>query len=79
MEESGSEGLDEVVHREAKTFLKDVDAVCISCVFSWSFSLFGLRLLEMAYRDNYWLGTKVSYSAVSAGYVADVSLDRNLA
>lgn len=37
MEESGSEGLDEVVHREAKTFLKDVDAVCISCVFGGVF------------------------------------------
>jgi len=30
MEESGSEGLDEVVIEESKTFLKDVDAVCIS-------------------------------------------------
>jgi Cys-Gly metallodipeptidase DUG1 len=30
MEESGSEGLDELVLREAKRYFKDVDAVCIS-------------------------------------------------
>jgi Cys-Gly metallodipeptidase DUG1 len=32
MEESGSNGLEEVVVKESKTFLKDVDAVCISYV-----------------------------------------------
>ena len=30
MEESGSEGLEAVVRKEAGGFLKDVDAVCIS-------------------------------------------------
>lgn len=30
MEESGSDGLEEVVVRESKKFLSDVDAVCIS-------------------------------------------------
>lgn len=30
MEESGSNGLEEVVTAEAKTFLANVDAVCIS-------------------------------------------------
>lgn len=30
MEESGSEGLEALVVEEAKGFLKDVDAVCIS-------------------------------------------------
>jgi Cys-Gly metallodipeptidase DUG1 len=30
MEESGSEGLDELIQKEAKIFFKDVDCVCIS-------------------------------------------------
>jgi len=30
MEETGSEGLDELIHKEAKNFFKDVDCVCIS-------------------------------------------------
>jgi len=30
MEESGSDGLDELIIKESETFLKDVDAVCIS-------------------------------------------------
>lgn len=30
MEESGSEGLDEILHKHKETFLKDVDATCIS-------------------------------------------------
>jgi Cys-Gly metallodipeptidase DUG1 len=30
MEESGSEGLDDVVYKEAKEYFKNVDCVCIS-------------------------------------------------
>lgn len=30
MEESGSEGLEELIKKEAKNFYKDTDAVCIS-------------------------------------------------
>ena len=30
MEESGSEGLDELIQKEAKNYFKDVDCVCIS-------------------------------------------------
>lgn len=30
MEESGSEGLDEILYKHKDTFLKDVDATCIS-------------------------------------------------
>ena len=30
MEESGSEGLDDLILREASKYFKDVDAVCIS-------------------------------------------------
>ena len=30
MEETGSEGLDDLISREANKYFKDVDAVCIS-------------------------------------------------
>lgn len=32
MEESGSEGLDDLIERQKGVYFKDVDAVCISCV-----------------------------------------------
>lgn len=37
MEESGSEGLDALIVKEAKGYFKNVDAVCIVCASSSSF------------------------------------------
>jgi Cys-Gly metallodipeptidase DUG1 len=40
MEESGSEGLDDVIKQEANGYFKDVDVVCISDNCKWMMTEF---------------------------------------